>query len=702
MFIEHVKAKDFGRLAYFEQNYADGIIVVRGPNGSGKTTSTVQIPLYCWFGASTLDAPIADTVNEDAKPKSLYTEVKYGPYVTKRTKTSASVVGPGIEISGQVEVSNFWYNYLGIAKGAEEAVLLSKQGDTAGILKGKNGEITSTIETMAGFDQIDALLTRLKDKFPSGNKLIFEENIQANEEKLQELSTVELPDLNSLEKEVEIIGNELRGDSEAVHKAKEVRKTADAELKKAVEHNYKISLAKNNLQQKEKELQGIRDRIVEIDSEKWQVFDLNQIEAARNILATVEERRKAWEAWTWLQSLQEQAEVWEGDIESFKEELSLTADNVNKLVKEISSLKADIRVKKTLIVTDKTCKLCKQDVTHLHKEMNKKTEAEIINLEQSLKEKEESLVEQQECLQALNNINNEQIRREKKAKPQYHLAETNIVPYTYSWVGEAPLQPEEDEISKASELIAQYQSTERAIKKAQENRANLAIEEAGKMKEVTESVVKITELGTETELEPLNKALENAEMKLESAISTEKATQERLNLREKDVIQAKNEITNNANAIKNCREELTNLKKKLKTDIYNGKLVDAVRKAKPAVMNRIWNGVAKMVSQKSSDMLGREMIVEKGSKGFRVNGRHVGRLSGAEASVTGIALREAIRDTFSQNVGCIFLDEPMASMDTAVKSATIAAISSIRGQVFVVSHEEESISFADQVVEHVR
>ena len=62
MFIEYIKIKNFGNVKEEFLTLTNGLVVVRGANGKGKTTSAISAPNYAFWGSSTLDAPLADTV----------------------------------------------------------------------------------------------------------------------------------------------------------------------------------------------------------------------------------------------------------------------------------------------------------------------------------------------------------------------------------------------------------------------------------------------------------------------------------------------------------------------------------------------------------------------------------------------------------------------------------------------------------------
>ena len=190
MFIKSVTTQSFGGLQDGTYEFVDGNNIIRGKNGAGKSSLTEAI-LYSMFGSSALRGSIEHAVTTGRD--TLKVEAEYGPYKIKRSKSSASVVGTDVKINGQAAVSAFFYDLMGIQKGNETSVLVSEQGKTAGILEGKPGEVNALIESLAGFDQIDALIDRVKEKFPAGNKALLEEMLGETAEKLSEAEDITLP-----------------------------------------------------------------------------------------------------------------------------------------------------------------------------------------------------------------------------------------------------------------------------------------------------------------------------------------------------------------------------------------------------------------------------------------------------------------------------------------------------------------------------
>ena len=144
---------------------------------------------------------------------------------------------------------------------------------------------------------------------------------------------------------------------------------------------------------------------------------------------------------------------------------------------------------------------------------------------------------------------------------------------------------------------------------------------------------------------------------------------------------------------------ILNIGESLKTEDRNSKIIKSVRDAKPLVLNQVWNKVLDYTQQSFSEMRGEDSVVEKSEKGFTVDARPTSRLSGSAKSILGISLRAAVRDIFAPTAGFMIFDEPFGDMDEERTAAALAAIQTIRGQKFIVTHESQSEMAADQVVE---
>jgi len=165
--IKSITLKNFGVHRNRTFNFEKGFNVIRGANEAGKTTILEGIAI-CFFGNSALRGGWEDVVTTGEKVSSLSLDMRYGDLTIHRSKGSASVVSDDrkVEISSHKDVTEFFLRRFGIEKGTEKYIMLAKQGAIQGILDSGATDATQFIEQLAGFDQIDALVAKLKVKYP--------------------------------------------------------------------------------------------------------------------------------------------------------------------------------------------------------------------------------------------------------------------------------------------------------------------------------------------------------------------------------------------------------------------------------------------------------------------------------------------------------------------------------------------------------
>lgn len=701
MYLEYIKVKNFGVHESARVDFQDGLVVVRGGNGKGKSTISIQAPMYALFGASTLDATLDDTVTRGEKVSSLRVEAKYAPYVVKRSKASASVVGNGIEISGQAEVSNFFYELFGIQKGTESKVLVAEQGKVAGILSGKPGEVNSFIEDLAGFDQIDDLIERVKLKFPTGQKAVLESRLEELEGRESVLDVVELPDVEKMEEGIQSISEATTVFAKDLKDIEESISETNLGVQAGLTHNNNIDAATTKLIERKAHFEDLKSKLETAQAElkALPVFDHDDLTEAQDLIDQLDERNKEWAAYEWRSGLQE-VDEWDEGLESFDRELKDTADDVANLGRDLIKVGSDIALKKAAIITDENCTLCGQGVKHLHEEINTKLNKEIKMLEELVEKEAIRWEELKDYLAVLNNINVEHLRRVRKANLDYLVVDTSLVPHRYSILGDEPTKPDSLAVVTATNLLGENEFTNAMIKSYKKSIGGLQEDivslldviiprfekellELGEVINITESQEKLVELEsqkirTKEVVDKLNEDLTKAKLKLNTA---------------------EGEIKAHSEALSGLKEDIKSTLDLIKEDGRNGKIVKSVRDAKPQVLSLVWAKILYSVSVTFSDMVGWEAGVEKDAKGFRINSLPVARLSGSEKSVLGIALRATLRDIFAPTCGFMLFDEPYDSMDSDRTALASAAIHSIPGQKLVITHEADTEMSAEQFVE---
>jgi len=700
MFIEYIKLKNFGVIEEEMISLQDGLVVVRGRNGSGKTSRCIEAPNYAFFGTSALSADVADTVRQGEKVSSMRVEIKYGPYIIKRSKTSASVIGPDVEISGQEEVSNFFYELFGIMKGTSQYVLVSEQGETAGILKKKPKEVTNLIESLAGFFQIDELIERVVSGFPYGMKAVYEEQLGETDRILLELASADLPNLVLLKSKKIEAGDAVVEKTTIVSKLETEVEGRREKIEEIKEENNDIKIFDTLLTNKLSTLDEKQSDLKVIEEKVYQRFTQKELTKAQELLDSVMVMKERWLAYKWVNSL-ESLDIWEGDFSSFNTELKNVKAKVVREGEEIVRLKTYIASKQESIITDDKCDKCGQDVAHLHEELNKETELEIKLLTVKLKEVTDDHPAIKNYFETLSDILVKHTSRVSQSAEHMSYMEVNknAIPYVYSYPGKPPVSPDELAIKSASTLLQEHSGvvamikSDKQVAEAIEEKIELLTKVVSEMRGSVKSKRKLKDI------QPFEDALK--------AKITEKNIQQAnldafnvaFNTHIREIALAKQEVKHHQEREVEVKKNIQGLQEKLKVDSYNSKMIKNIRNAKPIVLNTVWNKILYVVSATFSEMLGKEVVVERTAKGFRINDLPVTRLSGSEKSILGIALRSALRDIFAPGVGTIFFDEPAADCDAERTAKVLTAIQMIPGQKILVTHEDLSEQSADQIIE---
>jgi len=703
VYIESIEIFNFGAIKYKKLDFVDGLVVVRGANEQGKSTTVIQAPLYAFFGSSTLDSSLDFVVHHNEPVNSLKVIVKYGPYTVSRTKSSASVIGPGVAISGQKEVSDFFYSLFGIFKGTETMVLVSEQGDTAGVIKRKNGEITSFIEDIAGFDQIEMLLDRIKETYPTGNDKALKaqlENLEAEKTRYQQ---EELPDMALLTLE-----KELAADKALIHEANVSAKRAaikilEEELKKVELSNQSIEALAKAVSTKKSEIKYSTAALVlaEMELERVPTFEMGEVEYASNFIDDFPALEKRYKAYQWVSSLKPAEAVWDESEEALVKVITGLNKNIVKARELIASTEGEIKTLKKGIQVDTVCTKCGTDVKDKVEAINKEIDEDIGFLESKIRSYRLALQGDEEEKLVLDQIlaAHQKLEREFKLHEEYVSADCELIPHTYSLDGDIPTEPSLQELKDSRQLVFDHQKSvfNSATCKAVIKEKTSAIDRL--KAELAEKELELKDAGEVQDLTEKRKEIFDEEIKLKKLSQAQTELNTQLLNKEKEIVAAEAKISTNKKNIERVVASIIQTESDLRVEDRNGKIVKSVRDAKPKVLNQIWGRVLDYTQQAFSEMRGVESKVERSEKGFLTDGRPVSRLSGSAKSILGVSLRAAVRDIFAPTCGFMIYDEPFGDMDEERTASALAAIQTIRGQKFIVTHESQSEMAADQVVE---
>jgi DNA repair exonuclease SbcCD ATPase subunit len=194
--IESLKVINCGVLGTRSLKFTEGFNVVRGANEAGKSTVLEAIGI-AFFGNSAMRGTWEDLVTDGEKVGSLLIELHFDQYTIKRSQSSASVVSDDgqVKIAGHNDVTAFFLRLFGLEKGTESYIMIAKQGAIQGILESGATDATKFIENLAGFEQIDNLVARMKKKYPVVDKQALEQQLLSLEVKLDNKLAEELPDV---------------------------------------------------------------------------------------------------------------------------------------------------------------------------------------------------------------------------------------------------------------------------------------------------------------------------------------------------------------------------------------------------------------------------------------------------------------------------------------------------------------------------
>lgn len=700
MHVRRLKTTNIGAAQNVDYSFENGLIVVRGANAAGKSTTFIRSLLYGLFGSSTLEASLEEVTTRGESVNTAKVEVELGEYTVRRSKASASVIGNGTRISGQNEVSKFFYDLFGIQKGTEESILVSRQNETAGIFKSRPAEVTSTIESIAGFSQIDELIEKVKDKFPSGSKDILEDNIATWEIKRATLEGTVLPDTKEMTEALQNLSIEILQYNEKGMDLKVEAGDLALSLKTITEHNLAVEQTKKDLAAQRELLQEKQQHVADLEMQMAKVPAFRQLElaAAQDHLANFEKHQRELAVWGWVKSLQDTEDVWEGDYESFCKELLEAKGRAKEFSEEIAGLKRELQVKTKLLKEkedSKECPECKQDVTHIHAEFIAKTKQEISALQSKLPSVEEALKEEQGYVQTLEAIDTEHKERLRQKDLTDVAVMRDSIPHSYFWMGEIP-EPLEDHRAEASQLLKDHAAS---VAKLETLRNQFTIHQQ-LLPQIEKKIMELEacdlEMKDDSAIKEQLKVLEDKLSEIKLHIED---LQKQYNSLDKELAVANETIANHNKSLQEAEKNIKNYKEALAKDLRNGKILQAVRAAKPKVLDQVWDRVLVAVSEQCREIMGDDMRVEKTVKGFYLNGSPVTLASGAEKATLGIALRCALRDIFAPGCGFILFDEPFADMSDETTAGACAVFQAIPGQVFVITHESQLELVSGQFIE---
>jgi len=693
--ISRIKVVNFGRIAEKEVTLLDGKVVVRGKNESGKSTIFSIAPLYAMFGASTLEVTVAEQIR--LGEKKMLVELDYGPYTVKRSPSSASVVGNGVQISGQEEVSQFFYKLFGLAKGAESYVLVSEQGDTAGVIAKRQGEAVAFIEAAAGVSQIDDLIEKVKVTFPSGSKAVIEEMIAKSEETSTKLIQELMNKNNELDEDVvednidetkEIID----GKALSLISANALLASSNDRLIEITKHNNSVDLATQTKSSLELAIAEINKEIDVLTSKEYLTISAEDLKQAEATISGATESRRLIALKKLVDSFTI-GDEWEGSPETLQQEITEQIEKKKQLYADLGSAHYRIKMTRNSMSNEDVCSLCGSDISKKKDEHNKKLRED---LEKYIFEEASIAAETKELDSYLSSM--ESVFRSHKNRQNIDdinvEADKSVVPHRYKWVGVEPVVIEDAEILAASKLLSDNINSERQRREDSTKLVELNNKAATKYMQVKSIVIE--EKKSTEEVQQLIGTL-TVNIQDLTALIDQLTKQNQVEITR--LVEHQTAVSNLQNRIEEEKKSHADLTKRLRLDERNSKILKSVRDAKPKVLNSVWGTVLESAAYAFSIMRNEPTTVEKTAKGFLANGLSAKSLSGSAKSVFGVAMRDTLRTLFAPTCGFIVFDEPTADADEDRTFAIMGCLESIPGQKIIITHSSKFDAYADQIIE---
>lgn len=720
--LKRLKVTNFGKHRSREVIFTDGLNTVVGPNEAGKSTIAIEAIGYAFFGTSMLRETIDDTVTTGEKVTSMKVELDYDDYSVSRSKSSASVTGPdGLKISGQAEVTQFFYDLFSIAKGSERSIAIAEQGDIQGILSARgNAKAMEFIESVAGFSQLDELVEKVKARYPSGAKAALEVMIEKDQEALTLEHATSMPDLTPLE--------EYLADTKAsLSKAQDSKKAFDDDLKRIVSE-----LA--NLKHIESSLKTETDRAerTSLQLEADQLALQKLLDTYQNeLLPAVEKRRGERDGWEELINNASSAralasakarvdalkprqgvEVWDGTIDELVAESLSVGDKIKTLQKQRAEVSVSLTNAKATLGISPICPTCGTDLSNRQEEAKKVAEARVAELSDRLKELDAEISELSDLLADIREISDEHTRiantissiKSLLNTPDKYIRVANDgeIPELYEWVGEVPVVPDEEAVAGARAAIKELGEMEvrvgRAETEIEQKKIAIVRSEDGLMEAVAAvSKLKETDLSKIPELEASQHRLVENVKQCESDIE---AYQTAVTGANEDLFQANQEIRRHEEAIARLTANIAEARRRIEQDQENAELMKEIKAARTKVINQVWNLLLETTAEYFSMIRGHECRIERTDKSFVIDGEKAGRLSGSTRDALGLAIRAATCEIFAPRVDFLLLDEVAAGMDQERTARAMAMVASLPiGQVVLCTHEGVSDTLANNVIE---
>ena len=671
--LKNLKLTNFRAHQDREFNFTPGLVVFRGANENGKT-STLESILYAFFGSKGLREPLAKVVTYDKPEGSLKVELDFAydgvDYRLKRGKSGAELTYGDQSVTGQTEVRVFCERLFGCSADTAKQLVIADQNAVRGVLAQGGTAAGSLVERLAELEVIEALIDKIQTQLSSGNPKQLEAQVAQMEQNIE--VAPEAP-------------------SEAVLQAAQNRWSSTLAHKKELQALWAVcapeKIAADAVLARAAEVQKDRCNALAL-AEKLKVaavmppalaFGQSNVDEAARLAddeAAMAKRRKAHATRFPLASVQ-----WDGDYASMlRAEEKATADKAAQ-VKEEQGLRVKLATAKATRINEDLCSFCKKDISKLPEvaEINAKVSAQeneysarIVELKNSIGLLEVELASYKELIEVTGRI-------QKLAGEYWSLSED--VPPKATWIG--PVPSAEGSVPDVAGMRQQLQNYIIKISKAVDAIDELEALVIPELIDVTEAVEKAEEF-------------RKLEIQLKEAEAAEAAQAESCRTAQQSYNSDMRAYNLKIEQLEKSRQQVATLKATLQDMYKHNDLIRKLRAARPEIATQLWNTVLGSVSHYFSAIRGTRSVLTRTSEGFSVNGRSVEGLSGSTQDALGLAIRIALSKTFLPGLPLLVLDEPFAGCDEARELAGLGMIAAAGfEQTILITHSDLADSLAD-------
>jgi DNA repair exonuclease SbcCD ATPase subunit len=696
MFIE-ITLKNFRQHKALTVNFENGVVALRGANEAGKTTLLEAIG-YALGGAYMLREPLSEVVTWGEKESTLKVSLAFQingvRYIITRGKSGAEIRDDEkILAAGQTEVTKYVETLIGCPVKTATQLMLANQQKLRGTLE-EDGAAMKLIEQLADFQLIDRIIALVQKHRPCGTTVSVEARIQTLEVQLGEPL---VDDTGPFAAAVEAAQKVMDGAGEAYHLAKaaydavqEPARQAQQRLAAAAAATGAVTAARERLTNAKVTFDNIKpvpgpaeDEIARLRAAVTEANRWQDAVAAHRLFLTLPEP------------------MWEGTLESLESARTKIGLDASGHASAVNRLRTEIAVAQGQRITQSACGLCGKDLANVPEVVTKngQLDAKIADLTSQMeislaaqKEKDAEYAEYSAVVTAHQNA-----MRTYQRCASFVTMDYAFVPPKATWTGPdvsqpAPANPLAD-LQAAERKVQQYQmdlgrqqqaktaldTAAATVEAAVQNEA-LAAAAVGDAQATLEAAAVATSklYDAETAFKDAEKAHQSAGTELQHA---------------QRIYQMKLEARQQVEA------QLAQAKMDLSAMQFNNVLIDTLRKARPSIVEELWNIVGATVSDTFSRIRGVPSTFLRQDDSFTVDGKGIKGLSGSTLDALGLAIRMSLTKTFLPNTRFMVLDEPAAAADDDRETNMLGVIAASEfEQVLLVTHSDLADSFASQVV----